>query len=60
MTKGTELVINSYLRLMKNPEKHNIALNSFMFTDGENNFIVMENPKHIAYNGSIVYFEGEK
>lgn len=59
MNKGMQLVVNSYLRLMDVPEKHNITENSFMFTDGVNNLVVMENPNHISYNGSMVYSEGE-
>lgn len=59
MTKGMELVINSYLRLMNNPEKQNITVNTFIFTDGENNLVVTENPNYISYNGSMVYSEGE-
>lgn len=59
MNNGMELVINSYIRLMGSPEKHNIAENIFMFTDGVNNLVIVENPNHISYNGSIVYSEGE-
>lgn len=59
MNSGMDLVINSYLRLMDSPEKHNITENSFMFTDGVNNLVIVENPNHISYNGSIVYSEGE-
>lgn len=59
MTKGMELVINSYLRLMRNPEKHDINLKTFLFTDGDNNLVVTENPNYISYNGNMVYSEGE-